>query len=317
MGNTTSQANISQQNNQLFINKDYVKSVSEQINSQISNTLIKNAKACTADINNNQAITIKGFTTKGDFDFNTKQTQAAALTFSCVQSTKVRNTAGSEIIANMTNSLQNTVNNEALAKLDQNAKNSASSSFGAIGNVQTNTNVNAINNYKSVTENHKDIENVLKNIVQNNFTSENVSNCISQVNNNQTINLQEVNVGGKAVIAIDQNQAANVVSECVQRDDVGNSIMNAATSALGVNVEDKTTSKSVQESKSEVVSEAHQAGVLEGLQGILSGLLSGLTSIFSSPGGIILSIACCCVLCILIAVGGYFISENPEVLMAV
>jgi hypothetical protein len=316
MGNTTSTANVVQQNNQLFVNKDYVKSVSEQLNSQISNTLIKNAKACTADINNNQAINIKGFTTKGDFNFTGNQTQSAALTFSCVQSTKVRNTAGSEIISNMTSALQNNVNNEALAKMDANAKNAASSSFGAIGNTQANTNINAINNYQSVTENHKDIENVVKNVVQNNFSSESISNCISQVNNNQSINLQEVNVAGKAVIAIDQNQAANVVAECIQNDNVGNAIMNAAASALGVKIEDKTVSKSIQESKSEVVQEAHMAGYLEGLAGIIGSIGTAVSSIFDSPGMMITCIGICCLLCIVLAVGGYFISNNPEVLMA-
>jgi hypothetical protein len=314
MGNTTSTANITQQNNQLFVNKDYMKTVSEQINSQISNTLIKNAKSCTADINNNQAITIKGFTTKGDFNFTAAQKQAAALTFSCVQSTKVRNTAGSEIIANMTNALQNNVDNEALAKLDANAKNAASSSFGAIGNTQANTNVNAINNYKSITENHKDIENVVKNAVQNNFSSESISSCISQVNNNQNVTLQEVNVGGKAVIAIDQNQAADVVSECIQNDDIGNAILNAATSALGVKIEDKTVAKSVQESKSEVVQEAHMGGPIEALTGFVKGVLDGLSGVFGSLTLPFLGLSC--VLCILVLVGGYFLSENPEVLMA-
>ncbi len=308
MGNTTSNANISTTNSQLFMNVDDIKVKSEQINKQISNTVVSNAKSCSADINNNQAITIKGFTTKGDFNFTANQEQAAALTFSCVQASTVRNSAGSEIISNMMNTLQNTVSNEALSQLDAAAKNNASSSFGAIGNTQTNTNVNTINNYKSVTENHKDIENVLKNVVQNNFTSENVSHCISQVNNNQQVNLQEVNVGGKAVIAIDQSQAANTMSECVQNDNVGNKILNAAIGAMGIKVQDKSTSASVMQTKSEVVAEAHMAGYLEGISGLLSSVFGGLQGIISSPGGIMISV----VLCVVIMVVLWVINNNPD-----
>jgi len=308
MGNTTSKANIVQENNQLFINQDDVKSFSEQINSQISNTLIANAKSCSADINNNQAIMIKGFTTKGDFDFTAGQKQAAALTFSCVQANNVRNTAGSQIVAQMTNALSNDVSTEALSKLDQNAKNSASSSYGAIGNVQTNTNVKALSNYKSVTQNHKDIENVVKNAVQNNFSSKNVSNCISQTNNSQQLSLQEVNVGGKAVIAINQDQAASVVSECIQEDNIGNTILNNALSSLGVQITDKSFAKSTMTSESKVVSEAHQAGLFESIGNMISG-------IFGNAGVLISCAMCCCVVLVVVYLASNFISENPQVLM--
>ena len=73
MGNTDSTQNVTQENKQLFITKNTVKSLSEQINSQVSNTIIKDAKSCTASINNNQAITIKKINVKGDFVFNSKK----------------------------------------------------------------------------------------------------------------------------------------------------------------------------------------------------------------------------------------------------
>lgn len=307
MGNTSSKADIVQENNQLFINQDDVKSFSEQINSQISNTLIANAKSCSADINNNQAIMIKGFTTKGDFDFTAGQTQSAALTFSCVQANNVRNTAGSDIVAQMTNALSNDVSTEALSKLDQNAKNSASSSYGAIGNVTANTNVKALSNYKSVTQNHKDIENVVKNAVQNNFTSENISKCISQTNNNQQISLQEVNVGGKAVIAINQDQAANAVSKCVQEDNIGNSIINNALSSLGVQITDKSIAKSTMVSESKVTAEAHQAGLFESIGDMISG-------IFGNWGVIISSLICCCAIVVVLYIATNFVSDNPQLM---
>jgi hypothetical protein len=314
MGNTTSHQNITQENKQLYIDQDTIKSVSKQINNQISNTIIKTAKECTADINNNQAIILKGINTKGNFNFNATQNQAAALTFSCVQSSKVRNMAGSEIISDMTNALTNNISNEALSELKQNAKNSASASFGAIGNVASNTKTNAINDYKSITQNNKDIENVVKNSVENNFSSETVSHCIAQANNNQTINLQEVNVGGEAVIAIDQNQAANVVAECIQSDDIGSKIINTALGAFQIAVRDESKSVSIQNSSSEIKSTAHNAGYFESIGDLFSSIFSGIGGIFGHPGAIIASVCCCIVILVLIMIVGYIIKENPEIL---
>jgi hypothetical protein len=284
MGNTTSDVNITNTNNQLFTNKNYVNTVSENLNTQISNNIINDAKLCSAAINNNQEITINGFSTAGNFNFSADQNQTAALTFSCIQSTTVRNNTGSEIIAQMTNALQNNVNNEALAQLDTNAKNSATSDFGAIGNTQAKTNVNTINNYNSVTENHKDIENVVKNVVENNFSSETIQNCTNQANNNQNINLQNITVGGNTAIAINQTQAASVIAECIQKSEVGNSIVNNAATQLGVKVEDTTLASSSQSSKS--VSDT-------------SSTAKGLSDLFSSPGVIIgIVLACICSFCI-------------------
>lgn len=308
MGNTTSDTNITQQNNQLYVNKNSLKAVSEQINQQIANTLIKNAKSCSADINNNQTIMIKGFTTKGDFNFSTQQKEQAGITFSCVQPNTVRNNAGSEIISQMMNDLNNNASNTAFEKMDTAAQATAQAGWGAIGNVQTNTNTNTINNYQSVTENHKDIENVVKNVVENNFTSESISSCISQANDDQNINLQEVNVGGQTVIAIQQDQAANVVMECIQENNIGNAIVNNAANSLGLKVSDETFSKITQENKSAVSAES-------GMTGVFQDLFSGLSSMFGSL--LIPFIGCSCVLCVFILVIGYFLTSvgnNPEII---
>ena len=88
----SSEQNMRKENNQIIVNKNFLKSVSENINSQISNTVLKDAKACSADINNNQSITINKINTKGDFVFNSTQKQTAALTFGGYTTTQVGTT---------------------------------------------------------------------------------------------------------------------------------------------------------------------------------------------------------------------------------
>ena len=100
---TEAKQQITQHNEQIIINKNFISAVSETTNKQISNTIIKDAKACSADINNNQEITIKNVNTTGGFNYTSNQKQSAALTFSCVQATQVRNKAKGDIVSLIAN----------------------------------------------------------------------------------------------------------------------------------------------------------------------------------------------------------------------
>lgn len=265
---TSSYQNITQKNNQVSVNKSFIDSVSETMNKKVSNTILKDAKACSADLNNNQEITIKNFSTTGNFNFTSTQKQTAALTFSCVQASVVRNKATSEIVSLMTNNLDTSASSEALSSLDSKAEQATKVGFGSSGDLNSTQILNQTSNSNSNNETHKNIKNILNNIVENNFSSETVSKCISQVNNNQSINLQEIKVGGNAVIAIDQNQAADVITDCIQKSDIGSDILNAAAAQLDVKIEDDISSKSIQEQKASGV----QTTVAEGLPMCGSGL---------------------------------------------
>ena len=284
---TEAKQQVTQQNEQIIINKNLISAVSETTNKQISNTIIKDAKACSADINNNQEITIKNLTTTGGFNYTSNQKQKAALTFSCVQSTLVRNKAKGDIVALIANNLATKATSEALALLAAKVDNEAKVSAGAVGSLTTDQNVNGSNRYRNETDFTKNIKNVLNNIVENNFSSETVSKCISQVNNNQNITLQELKVqDGNTVIVIDQDQAADVITDCIQKSDIGGDIMNAVVSSFDAKVEDSTSSVSIQEQ--ELV--AKQKTIAEGMA------ISGLSG------------ACCC--CILvIASCGFLVFE--------
>lgn len=281
---TEAKQQVTQKNEQIIINKNFITAVSETTNKQISNTIIKDAKACSADINNNQEITIKNVNTTGGFNYTSNQKQQAALTFSCVQSTQVRNKAKGDIVSLIANNFATKASSEALSLLNVKVDNEAKVSAGAVGSLTTNQDVNGTNTYRNENEFNKNIKNVLNNIVENNFSSETVSKCISQVNNNQNITLQEIKVtDGNTVIVINQDQAADVITDCIQKSDVGGDIMNAVVSSLDAKVEDSTSSVSIQEQ--ELV--AKQKTIAEGM---------------SLPG---LSIACCC--CILVSASCGFI----------
>jgi len=271
---TVTTQNITQVDNKTIINKNYIDSLSTNINKQVSTTILNDAKLCSADINNNQAITINKFTTTGNFNFNSKQTQSAALTFSCVQATMVRNRAKTDIISMMANSLATNASSVALSQLESKAEQATKTSFGAVGSVESNQNINQTTNYVNENETYKNIKNVLNNIVENNFSSETISKCISQVNNSNSVNIEEIKVDGKAVIAIEQNQATDVITDCVQKSDIGGDIINSVVTVFDVKVKDETYSKTTTEQKSDATQTTTAGGLGLNFPGMALSIIS-------------------------------------------
>ncbi len=304
MGNTQARSTVTQVDNKLIMSEDDIKIHSEDINNFITNTSINDYKNCSNSVNELQNITFKNIDVEGNLNIDgVSQKQSAAITFDCYQASTVRQEVGQEMIANMMNNLQNNVSQEILSKMNANAKAAAESSFGAIGNVQSNTNVNSISNYKSVTKNYKDIENVLKNNVENNFTQEMMRSCVNNVNTSQNIQFQDIKVKGNANIrAINQEQGSIVFAECIQNNNTGNKIMNAAIGMLGVKSEDTTNIVAKTIMEAETSTTAHQAGFFESIGKAIGDIFSGITSMFSGESGMVCCICACMVICIVLAV---------------
>lgn len=319
------QTTITQENNQTYINNFDMKVTNEQINSQISNTVLSSAQSCGASNNNFQNINFGTIKLGNNSKFDITQSQVAKLSFNCVNSQDVRNTVGSEIISHMTTAIINSSSSEALAALDAKAKAVAKSEFASTSGSNSNTNVNTINNYNSVTETHLELQNVVKNIVENNFTSEDVANCISQLSNTQNISVGTFEAGNEDISVFSQEQASSVFSECIQNSKIGNEITNKVLTTFGIKSENESKSTSKQESTSETSSSATAQGAGQaisnaaqgigtGIANVAQGLGSAISSMFDSPGLVIFSVCSCCVICIILLVVGYVVSQNPQLL---
>ncbi len=343
MGSSHSSSSIYEQNNQVTVNDTDVKTYQEQINSQISNTTINAAKACTATITNNQGINISHLHSGGNTTISSNQTQTAALTFNCLDVSKVRNTVGAEIITKMTDNITANATAEALSVMRAQAESQAKQGFLGIGGSSSDANTVIINNTTNVNKTDMDISNVVKNVVQNNFSSEDLQTCISQANSNQSVQIGDVVAEGNIVVALDQNQATSVVTNCIQESDVANSITNAVASALGITVENTQKSASTQNTTGGAGSSATTQsigagtvgdaakGVGKGISTAAEGLGKAAADVISSFGDILkglfgnpLFIVLCCVCVIIIGIvaymainkGGDVVAQNPELLLA-
>jgi hypothetical protein len=342
MGHSHSKASITEVNNQVSVNDTDIKTSQEQINSQISNTTIDAAKNCSADLNLQQAVNISHIRAKGDFNYSSNQKQVAALTFRCLNSSTVRQSAGSNIITKMTNDIAANATAEALSIMKAQAASQAKQGFLGIGGSSSNANTKITNNTTNINKTNIDISNVVKNVVENNFSSEDLQTCISQANNDQSVTIGDVEAGGNVILALNQDQAVTVVSNCIQESNISNKITNGVASALGISVEATQKSVSKQDTTGSADSKATTQGVGDAIgdvaRGVGQGVSTGAEGIGKGIGDVVTSfgdilkglfgnplfIVLCCVCVIVIGIvayiainkGGDVVAQNPELLMA-
>jgi len=288
MGNSSS-STVSNINNTLLVNKNDIDIVNKNLSNQVANTVINNAKKCSANINQLQSVKFKNITVAGDFNLNADQKQQAALTFSCVNADNTRADIANTMMQEMLSSIQNNNSSEVLSKLEAQAAASQKNGFlsTSFGNSTSSDSNNTVN-FTQMNTNNTHLQNIIENSIVNNFTTNNISNCISQVNNNQLVDAQQIVVGGNANIAIKQDQAATLFAECIQTADVGQKITNSVMTAVGVKAEN--ISKTVE--KTEMKAEATASQVNAGFD-----LLASLAPCLAMVGGPIIGCILCCICC--------------------
>jgi hypothetical protein len=303
MGNSSS-ASVSNINHTLVMNQNNTNILNKNINNSIANTIINDAKKCSAAINQLQGITFQNINVGGDFDLNANQEQSASLTFSCLQESTIRSEIANTMMQEMLNGLQNNNSSDIMAELE--AKAAAAQTTGALSTAfgnSTNSNTNNAVIYQQFNTTNTNLKNIIENTIQNNFTTNNISDCIAQVQNNQNVSVKNANIGGNIRAVVNQKQAASAFTDCIQSANVGQKITSNLATELGVKVENTNTVRA--ETKMSGTSETTQKN--EGLD-ILGSLTGSLLAILGPILAPICSCICCCILCGLI----YFIFKGKD-----
>lgn len=246
MGDCGSETKITNISNQLYINKSTYNQLNEQLNQTIANTIVKNAMKSGGDVINKQELKFKNIQAQGDVEINgVSQTQTAAITFDTMNKTEARNDAATQFIQQALSSLKNMSTDEVVNKMESNATAKVNAGFLTIPTGSSKTDVTNTTNIASETDNVKNITNILKNQVDNNFTTETVTSCIINVNNTQLIDVQDVKseTGSVRILNLSQDQSVTLISKCTAITDATGKILDNTLNALDVKVDETNSVK--------------------------------------------------------------------------
>lgn len=292
MGSSSSKSKTSQTYDTTIINKSDIDILNKSINEFIANTIVKQASNCATSVYQIQTIDLSNMDIEGDLVIGEiEQDQSAVVTFDCVQVTSFANELANNLVDRYISEIKNNFSTEVMDKLIAAADASASSSFGATGNTNTNSKVNIDYEFTSITDISKSIQNVIQNSIVNNLNLEDIQDCIATVKANQTVTTAGTKVGGNVTIGvIRQKQASELVASCLQQKDNANKITTQIIKTLDLTVDESNSVKKTTETDAQAQSKSENKGVGEAVGDMFRGVGDMLSNIFGMSSGFTLVI---------------------------
>ena len=305
MGGAVSTSSVKNISNQLFIDQSTVNQLNQQLNNVVANTIIKSAMNSGGAIINQQQLNFTDLKAQGDVTIgNVSQKQVAAVTFSAMNQTQATNDAATNFIQTALDTLNNNTSTDVKTMMDSNASSSLKSGFLSTLPGQSNSSKSATinqSNVTAVTQNTQNIKNILQNTVTNNFTTDTVTNCITNINNSQTFKVQDVQsqTGTIRIMNITQDQAATAIAQCGAVTTATNNIVNQTLNGLGVKVDNTNSVASTTQQTGQTTASTQANGPLEGLASIIGSITAPFTSV--------MTIIILLIIATVIIVGGYIL----------
>lgn len=318
MGGTSSKSAITQESNNLVVNKNAVNALNQQLNTVQVNTIMKEAQSCSANIDQNQLVQSKGLKSAGKLTINISQLQHSNLSFSCLNTTAVRNDIANQMAANIMQNLTTNTSADLLNQLGSVASTQAQSGGLTLPGIgpSSQSDISQIVKSSNVTENIKNITAIVNNAITNNFTSDNVKKCVSMVAQAQAVVFENTQ-GEEVDFIVNQQQAADLITQCVNNNNVSQNITSGLMQFFGISATDTTTTKMETKAEATAESSSRQLGIIEELGNSMANLIKApfqaIGDAFSGLGtiGKVISFILVCICCILVFGGvGYFIYKK-------
>lgn len=270
-------SSIRNESNQLYINKSDFTQMSKQLNEVVANTIVENAMKSGANVIGSQKISFGNIKAKGDIDIgDISQKSTIAITFDAINKTQTANESASKFVQQAMEDMKNMATADALVKMESNAEAKAVAGALSTSSAAANTDVVNITNITSVTENTKNISKILENKVQNNFTTKNITECITSANQQQVVETKDIESaeGSVKIHNLSQEQSVTMISKCSSLVDATNKILTETMDVLGIKVDETNSIKTETENKTVAKSESENTGLIDGI-------LNGISKIFS------------------------------------
>jgi hypothetical protein len=312
--NASTTLTTNNESNLTYITENDYNQLYSNTSEAVANAAVTNNNSCSSSNLIDQVIDLSNMDVGGDVNFtNVKQTAKISVDFSCINIAKAEQEMAQAAMSELMNKIQNSSSQNALNAMNTRAEAVAAAtttgpSFlsGSSGSA-TNSTVNNTYNLKNVTTNNQNIQTVLKNIVNTNFKTENINSCIHDMATKQKILFSGTRTGRNFNFSeVLQDSSINGVVKCVNQAGVIQSVVQEATSKLGIVVENETKSTSTNEMKTE--QKGSSTATLD---------VCGCGSIFGALGAaggvaiaVIVGLLCVCLCIVLIVFVFLFMPSN-------
>lgn len=306
MGSTESKALSINTNEQVVINETNVTTLNEQINETIAKSTMSSSSSCGGNTTQDMKFIIKGCDSPSSGGkkvlnvIGNRMEQTADVNFQCINVANVESQMAQDMLSSLSAEIKSNMDAKAKNKMVADAESSSKrSSFSFPSSSKASS--ASINKFKTTAVNvtNQHIENVIGNSIDVAFDVDLVSECTPKLSQKQefevdTCGYDEANINDTAMI-----QATKSVSECLNKNEVAQKIVNKMAADLGVKVVAETKAKS----ESDMEAKSTAKAVIE----MCGGSFGNPSASFVTIG--IIFLICCGVILAIFALGGM---ENKE-----
>lgn len=289
VGNCGGKASSSSTNttNITRINKSTLNQMNEQISDVTANAMINNSSKAIITTKVNQSIDFAGCKIKGNLIINgSSQSTKAYVDFSAVEVSKVENEMAQEMLTSLVSKISSEFKEKDLARMNAKAEASLEDSgWLPSGGGSTSSKTNNTYNLKDVNIKHRNISNLVKDIINTNFEVNSSQECIDEMKVNQELDFAGCNIGGNVEINnFTQEASVKNVAECILKQGTVSSVINKSLNEMDVEVADKSSVETDIEQTAESFSKTVNKGVGASASMASSGMiLSSVLIIAAAP----------------------------------
>ena len=259
------------------INNNTLNQMNKQISDVTANAMINNSSKAIITTKINQKITFAGCEISGNVDINgSSQSTKAYVDFSAVEVSKVENEMAQEMLTSLVSEISSKFKTKDLAKMDAKAEASLEDSgWLPSGGGSTSSKTNNTYNLKSVNNNHRNISNLVEDIINTNFEVNSSQECIDEMKVNQELDFAGCKVGGSVEINnFTQEASVKNIAECILKQGTVQSIVNKSINEMGVKVSDETIAETEVEQTAESFSKTVNKGIGSSASMASSGMIT-------------------------------------------
>jgi polyisoprenoid-binding protein YceI len=289
MGNEGSTAKSSSkvENDTLVVNETEMNFLNETVNETAVSMTVDAASSCSQNTDVKQEISLEDLNIEGDLSLiGITQKVVLDVNFSCINKTQVHADIVNDMTSKVMSALDATNNTELQNSITaQLAAKSENGGFQIGAGGSTSVSESDIkNNTQIYNSNKANVQNIVKNKVQQTFDANMYSECVNNVSSSQVIGLKRIKVRGNVTLKdITQEAVISTFAECINEQSFGNKIVQAIAQDAGLKLETKADNKA--ENKSDV--KAESTSIQTGMGPDLAS--SAMSGAFSVVSGLMLS----------------------------
>ena len=306
MGKSKSKSSQTITNN--TVNQNIIDTLNKTIMNSAVETMINNASSCSSAVNVNNSCDFSKMSVKeGDINIGGNQTAQAKVNFNCINENETSADMATAMMASMVAEMKSLNGTEAAANLNTASQSSNKSGFASMpSSSSSNSSTNVTNNVTNETISN--VKNIFEQNLNNNFTSNTVSECIGKTNVSNTLEASDFAVDkGNINVQCIQTASVEQVQNCKQLSSSIQKTTQSTLQELGLVVETESDTGTSTESTVASKSENVATGPIEEAGNAISSIVGAVGLAYMGP--IIGSVVIMCAVIILLGVLGFLASQ--------